>query len=170
MSPGTYSDIEFLDRYLSRILLNKISLVMFLKLRKTYSQGTPLSSYFRGLQLLLFLSTFNNVGQTFHLPTFNDVSQKFFFRTLINSYFCLNLIKNFFWRTETSFCKNFSILVKISAPFLLCFLISKLYKFRFKYYYFTFLNVSLFGFLQMTLKIKSFSKNTEMATSVLNFQ
>ena len=88
-------------RYFTWILLNKISLFIFLKLRKSESQGTPLSSCSRGLQLLGFSSTFNNVSQTFNLSNFNNVSQKIFLRPLINSYFCFNLItlQNFVLRT-----------------------------------------------------------------------
>ena len=79
-----YIYIELLDRYFTRILLDKISLVIFSKLRKSSSQGTPLSNCFRRLQLLVASSTFNNV-------LCNNLDQKIFLRPLI-SYFCFSLI------------------------------------------------------------------------------
>ena len=82
----------YIYKYFTRILLDKISLVIFLKLWKSLSQGTSLSSCFQGLQLLVFSSTFKNVRQPFHLSNYNNVSQKIFVRPLINSYFCFNLI------------------------------------------------------------------------------
>ena len=51
-----------------------------------------LRACFRGLQLLVFSSTFNNISQAFHWSNFNNVSQKIFLRPLINSYFCFNLM------------------------------------------------------------------------------
>ena len=41
-------------RYFTKILLDNISLAIFLKLWNSLSEGTPLSICFRGLQLLFF--------------------------------------------------------------------------------------------------------------------
>ena len=43
---GGNTGIQILELYFTRLFLDKISLVMFLKLRKRYSQGTPLSNCF----------------------------------------------------------------------------------------------------------------------------
>ena len=70
-----YLYIELIDRYFTRVLLDKISLVIFLKLSK--SNKEHLSAAER-LQLFLFLATFNNVSQIFHLSNFNNIRQQFF--------------------------------------------------------------------------------------------
>ena len=102
-----------------------LSLVKFKVLEKQLLRGTPLSSCFQGLQLLVFSSAFYNISQAFHLSSFNNVSQKVFFRPLVNNYFCckicfkdLNYFLKQLFKFSQNICTSFSLLY-----------ISKLYKF-----------------------------------------
>ena len=87
-------------RYFTRILLARyIFKIMEKLISRNISQ--QLFQKFAIACFFINLSTFNNVSQAFHLSNFNNVSQKIFVRSLINSYFCFNLItlQNFVLRT-----------------------------------------------------------------------
>ena len=69
--------------------------LLYFNINEKLISKTHLSSCFQGLQLLLSLSTVNNVSQAFHFSNFNNISRKFF------SNFCFNLIilQNFVLRS-----------------------------------------------------------------------
>ena len=68
--------IQLLGRYLTRILLDRISLVIFLKLKKANLEEHLSAAASEGCNCSFFVD-FNNVSQTFHLSNFNSISQKF---------------------------------------------------------------------------------------------